>query len=90
MQSHMCAYLVIYEEVVSHRMTFHPTPSKFSLLFSQCTLNLLCSFVYVKPQKMEEFICAEVQPDHHADGVRLLHHGDPGRVRAGTQQSWPF
>ncbi len=33
---------------------------------------------------MEEFTCAEVQPDHHADGVRLLHHGDPGRVRAGT------
>jgi hypothetical protein len=30
-------------------------------------------------------MCAEVQPDHHADGVRLLHHGDPGRVRAGTQ-----
>ncbi len=37
-----------------------------------------------KTQKMEEFMCAEVQPDHHADGVCLLHHGDPGRVRAGT------
>ncbi len=34
---------------------------------------------------MGEFTRAEVQPDHHADGVRLLHHGDPGRVRAGTQ-----
>jgi hypothetical protein len=25
-----------------------------------------------------------LEPDHHAHGLRFLHHGNPGRIQAGT------